>query len=144
MASLAEFAVQTAVTVSGGGAIVAALNAFFSRRTTRAKIAETQVSTGKTSAEITSVGAGTVDVQVGTSLGILREMRIDLERIREEAGQARAEATAARAEIDKLRDWRIRQELLNAAHGAWDALVSTRLAEAGIDVPAPPPLHADY
>lgn len=145
MASLAEFAVQTVVTVSGGGAFVAALNSYFSRRTTRATIAQAQAATGKTSAEITNVGAGTANLQVDTSLGLLREMRIDLERIREEAATAREEAAAARAEIEKLRDWRRRQELLNAAHGAWDALVSERLAAAGIDLPSPPPLiAADY
>jgi hypothetical protein len=58
-------------------------------------------------------------------------MRIDLERIRDEAAEARSEAAAARAEIEKLRDWRIRQELLNAAHGAWDALVSDAARRSG-------------
>jgi hypothetical protein len=91
MASLAEFAVQSVVTISGGGAFLTALNAYFSRRTTRANIAAKAAETGKTSAEITNVGAGTANLQVDTSLGLLREMRIDLERIREEAATAREE-----------------------------------------------------
>jgi hypothetical protein len=145
MATTAELIVQGLVTLTGGGAAAAGLNAYFSRRTTRAAVTKTQAETGKTGAEITNVGAGTANLQVDTSLGLLREMRIDLERIREEAATAREEAAAARAEIEKLRDWRRRQELLNAAHGAWDALVSERLAAAGIDLPSPPPLiAADY
>jgi hypothetical protein len=37
MANLAELVVQGIVTASGGGAVVATLNAYFSRRTTQAR-----------------------------------------------------------------------------------------------------------
>ena len=140
MASLAELAVQGIVTIFGGTAAAAGLNAYFSRRTTHASVAQTQAATGKTSAEINGVGAGTAAVQVDTSLDLLREMRIDLERVRSEAVQAREDAAVSRSEIQVLRAWRYRQERLNEAHSAWDALVTTRLAEHGVTLPPPPPL----
>jgi hypothetical protein len=125
MASLAEFAVQTVVTVSGGGAFVAALNALLQppddarehrggagrhrqdqRRDHQRRRRHRRTSrSGPASASSGRCGS--------TWSGSARRRR-----------QAREEAAAARAEIEKLRDWRIRQELLNAAHGAWDALVS--------------------
>lgn len=96
MASVAELAVQAIVTISGGGAAVAALNGYFSSRTTRAAVAKAQVETGKTEAEITGVGAGTAAVQVDTSLDLLREMRVDLTAAREEVKAARQEIRDAR------------------------------------------------
>jgi hypothetical protein len=104
MANLAEFAVQTIVTVSGGGAVVAGLNAYISRRVTQANIDQTRAATGKTQAEVIDVGAGTAATQVDTSLDMLREMRIDLVAARDEAREARAEAKAARDEAHAARE----------------------------------------
>jgi outer membrane murein-binding lipoprotein Lpp len=148
MATLAELAVQGIITLGGGTAVAAGINGYFSRRVTRATVTETQARTGKTAAEVTSVGVGASSVQVDTSLklmqwmdGQLDDLRADFAAARAEATAARAEAAEARSEIDLLRGWRGQQETLNATHGEWDALVTARLAEKGINVPPPPPLH---
>jgi hypothetical protein len=150
VASLAELAVQGIITIGGGTALAAGINGIFSRRVTKATVTKTQAETGKTAAEVTSVGVGASSVQVDTSLklmqwmdGQLDDVRGDLAAARAEATTAREEALKARSEIDSLRSWRTRQETLNATHGQWDALVTARLAEKGITVPDPPPLHAD-
>lgn len=157
MATLGELAVQAIVTLGGGSAVAAALNGYFSRRATAVAIQQTRAATGKTTAEIIGVGAGTAAVQVDTSLDLLREMRTDLTAAREESREARDEARAARLEaaaaressnaaregMEKLRDWRVRQEHLNTVHSLWDVDVVRRLAAAGIPVLDPPPLNAD-
>lgn len=136
MATTAELIVQGIVTITGGGAAAAGLNAFFSRRTTQAAVTKTQVETGRTHADITNVGAGTADVQVNTSLDLLREMRIDLTAAREDI-------KSARAEIAALQQWKGHHERLLDAHASWDERVWVVLQERGIKIDPPPPLRAD-
>lgn len=110
MASTGELVVQVIVAASGGSAVAAAINSYFSRRTTAATVAKTQAETGRTTAEITGVGAGAASVQVDTSLklmqwmdGQLDDLRIDLAAARAEAHEARQEAVTARREVEQAR-----------------------------------------
>lgn len=134
MASLAELAVQGIVAAGGGGALVAGVNAVFSRRQTRAAVELTRVETGKTSAEIAEVGASTAAAQVDTAMDMLREVRSDM-------AAAREDIKALRAEIASLQAWKTRHELRLDAHVRWDEQVRLVLAERGVEIGPPPPLR---
>jgi hypothetical protein len=128
MATLAELIVQGIIVIGGGTAAGAGINGFFSRRVTRATVAKTTAETGKTVAEVTSVGAGTAAVQVDTAMDLLREMRTDM--------------TTMRAKLESLEGWKATHERLLDAHTRWDETVYSVLRERDITIDPPPPLRA--
>jgi cytosine/adenosine deaminase-related metal-dependent hydrolase len=89
---------------------------------------KTQAETGKTAAEVTSVGAGTAAVQVDTAMDMLREMRTDM--------------TAMRGKLESLEGWKATHERLLDAHARWDEQVFGVLTARDIAIDPPPPLRA--
>jgi hypothetical protein len=149
--------VGTSTTIGG------IVNAYLSRRKTRAEVGESVARTGKTSAEITDVGANTANTQVDTSLKLMLEMRTEMTMMREgllearrEAADARIEARKMRRELDDateqlaaavdevagLQRWKQSHTQLTAAHASWDVQVVQVVRELGGRIDAPPPLTA--
>lgn len=134
-----DIVTQLIMILAGGGAVTTAVNAWFSRRATRAQITSTEAATGKTTAEITQVGAGAAAVLVDSGLDMVREARIEADRAHAEADRARAEADAARREVDAAR-----REVDAARRGVAAARAEVdylrgMLTAAGVHIPARPP-----
>lgn len=149
--------VGTSTTIGG------IINAYLSRRKTRAEVGETVARTGKTTAEINDVGATTANTQVDTSLKLMAEMRQEMTTVREglaearvEAATARREASQMRREFDEVSDqlaaavhevaelqaWKRSHTALMAQHAEWDAQVVLVVGELGGVIDPPPPLNA--
>jgi uncharacterized protein (DUF3084 family) len=147
VASLAELAVQGIITVGGGGAVLAGINGYFSRRVTKATVVKTIAETGRTEAEIVGVGASTASQQVDTAMDMLREMRTDLTSVRTELTATRLEHAATRTEltsalrqIDTLQRWKADHEARMGEHAVWDAEMVDQVRDLGGHIRSAPPL----
>lgn len=149
--------VGTSTTIGG------IVNAYLSRRKTRAEVSESVARTGKTAAEITDVGATTANTQVDTSLKLMLEMRTEMTLMREGLFEARKEAADARVEARKMRRelddateqlaaavdevaglqrWKRSHTQLMTAHANWDVQVVQVVRQLGGHIDPPPPLNS--
>lgn len=120
--------IGTSTTVGG------IINAYLSRRKTNADVSEAVTRTGKTSAEITGVGASTAETQVTTSLAMLVEMRAEMLVLRDDLASARREMVEMQGRLKAY------TKLLEL-HAIWDAQVVAVVRQLGGKIDPPPPLH---
>lgn len=133
-----ELLVQLVVTLTGSGALMAAINAVTSRRKTRSEASKTHAEAVKTRAEVGGVAASAAGELVDTTVALLVPLREEFGRLAARVAQQDAELAQLRREV---KNSRIREEaavLHVQAYTAWAQRAAQMLSAAGIPIDQPP------
>lgn len=123
LGSGADTLVQLIVATAGSGVLVAVIQGFFTRR--------------KTKAEVANTGASATKLITDAAAGVVTNLQTD-------NGTLRAEIASLRIEVRRLERWRDAAEDLFERHERWDAKVAVQLREStGSAVYDPPRLRPD-
>lgn len=85
------------------------------------------------------LGADATEIITKAAAGVVERTEADNARLRADLNTERAAREADRREFRNLIDSHTRTLQL---HASWDAMAVAKLAEVGIELPAPPPLYA--
>lgn len=146
MATWGDLGAQLVVSGGGVAVVLAVINGVSSRRVTRAAAANAE-------ADVDEKEASASQKLVDTAMGMLKPLQEQLNDLRADFAQQRAELLRQRANSDRLREELAhergaREQLdlmaqitahLMADHVRWDLLVLDTLAAHGIAVDHPPP-----
>lgn len=126
-----DLLVQLIVTLAASGGVVATINAFASRRRTRA---ESQ----KTHAEVGGVAASAAKELGDTAVALLVPLREEFGRLAARVTQQDAEIALLRAEVRAGQSREEGADRLLYAHTLWARTAAAKLSAAGIPIDPPP------